>query len=94
MTNEQKVDTLQKAFFPKPPKADLTNMPATTYPQEAPCETEISLRQIHNAINRLAPNKAPGPDEIANRVLKNTLPTIENHIRALMQAMGTAARNP
>src|SRR5439155_22590772 len=86
VTNEQKVDVLQKTFFPKPPKADLSDIPATTYPQEVPCETEITLRQIHNAINRLTPNKAPGPDEIANRVLKNPLPTIEHHIRALMQA--------
>ena len=66
MTNEQKVNVLQKTFFPKPPKADLSDIPATTYPQEAPCENKITLRQIHDVINRLAPNKAPGPVEIAN----------------------------
>ena len=46
----------------------------------------ITIRQIRETINRLAPDKAPGPDEISNRVLKNTLPTIERHLQFLTQA--------
>ena len=44
------------------------------------------MRQIHEAVNRLASDKAPGPDEISNRVIKNTLPIIEDHLLVLMQA--------
>jgi hypothetical protein len=36
--------------------------------------------------NRLAPEISPDPDEISKRVLKNTLPVIECHLQALMQA--------
>jgi Reverse transcriptase (RNA-dependent DNA polymerase)/Endonuclease-reverse transcriptase len=85
-TNKQKVNVLRKAFFPKPPPADLTDIPSATYPQEIPYEAQITTRQIQEAVNRLASDKAPGPDEISNRVLKNTLPIIEHHLQALMQA--------
>ena len=70
-----------------PPAADLKDIPAAIYPEEVPCETQITIRQIRNTINKLAPDKAPGPDEITNRVLlKSTLPIIENHLQRLMQA--------
>src|SRR5216117_2534738 len=35
-TNEQKVSILRKAFFPKPPPADLTDLLTATHPQEVP----------------------------------------------------------
>ena len=56
------------------------------HPQEIPYEAQITIQQIREAVNRLAPDKAPGPDEISNRVLKNALPAIEHHLQALMQA--------
>src|SRR5690348_14302946 len=86
MTNEQKAAAFQKAFFPKPPRADLSDIASTAYPQEVPYEPRITIRQIREAVDKLAPNKAPGPDEIANRVLKETLPIIEQHLQVLMQA--------
>jgi len=85
-THEQKATAFQKAFFPKPPCADLTDIPPAIHLQEVPFETQITTRQIHEAVNKLAPDKAPGPDEIANKVLKNTLPIIECHLQVLMQA--------
>src|SRR5216117_692741 len=85
-TYEQKVNALRKAFFPKPPLADLTDIPSAVHPQEIPYEAQITIQQIREAVNRLAPDKAPGPDEISNRVLKNALPAIEHHLQALMQA--------
>jgi hypothetical protein len=84
-TNERKTTTFQKTF-PKPPPADLSDIPSAIYPQEISYETRITIRQIHAAVNRLAPDKAPGPDEIPNRVLKNMLPVIETHLQILMQA--------
>ena len=44
------------------------------------------IRQIHSAVEKLAPEKAPRPDEITNIVIKKTLPLIEQHLQALMQA--------
>ena len=85
-TNEEKVTALQKAFFPKPPPADLTDIPLAVYPQEVPYEDWVTIRQVREAVNRLAPDKSPGPDEVSNRVLKNTLPIMERHIQALTQA--------
>ena len=37
-------------------------------------------------INKLPPDKAPGPDEITNRVLKNMLSITENCLQVLVQA--------
>ena len=37
-TNEEKVSTLEKAFFPKPPSADLKDIRRAKYPQEVPYE--------------------------------------------------------
>ena len=82
----QKVELLQKGFFPQPPPAVLEDISKSAYPQEVPFAPEITIRQVHEAVARLAPDKAPGPDEITNRVLKNSLSSIEDHIQALMQA--------
>ena len=86
-TTEQKFHELKKAFFLKPPAASLVDIGASTYPQEVPYEPQITIRQIREAVNKLAPDKAPGPDGITNRVLKNTLPVIEHYLQALMQAL-------
>lgn len=51
-----------------------------------PYEPQITLQQIRNAVNKAAPNKAPGPDKITNLVLQHALPDIEQHLRAIMPA--------
>ena len=85
-TNEQKVKVLQNAFFPPPPSAKLADIHQMEYSPEAQHNSQISIRQIREAINQLTSDKAPGPDEITNRVLKHALPVIENHLQTLMQA--------
>jgi len=84
-TNEQKSNALRKAFFPEPPEANLTDI-HNDYPPQVQELPPVSLRQIRQAINQLSPDKAPGPDEIPNRILKHALPAIEDHVRYLMQA--------
>jgi hypothetical protein len=37
-------------------------------------------------VNKLAPKKGPGPDEISNRVLKEGFGAIQHHLHTLMQA--------
>jgi hypothetical protein len=86
-TNEQKVNALQKSFFPRPPSADLSDLSRSTiYPTPISYEPRITLQQIQRAVNRAAPRKAPGPDRISNLVLQHALPIIEQHLLTLMQA--------
>lgn len=93
-TAEQKFHELKKAFFPKPPPADLADIRCSPYPPEIPYAPEVTIRQIREVVNKLAPNKAPGPDEITNRVLKHTLPTTERYLKTLMQASLTLGHFP
>jgi len=86
-THEEKVAAFQKTFFPPPPRADLSDIQTKlAYPSEAPYEPIITITQIRDSIRKLAPDKAPGPDEIPNRVLQHALPDIEHHLQKLMQA--------
>ena len=62
-----------------PPSADLNDI-STAYPQEVSYETRVTMRQIRETLKKQAPDKAPGPDEITNRVLTNALPAIECHL--------------
>ena len=44
ITNDEKTETFQKAFFPSPPTADLTDISLLyTYPQEVPYQPTITL---------------------------------------------------
>ena len=86
-SNEAKAIEFQSEFFPPPPPADVSDiLPTNMYPPPVPCESNITMLQLERAINKLSPDKAPGPDEITNRVLKRVLPTIRNHLLTLIQA--------
>ena len=84
-TNKQKTETLSKAFFPPPPSADLSDISDTIYPEAVSTNLNITMTQVKHAIERLAPNKAPGPDEIPNHILKRCLSTLQHHILTLAQ---------
>ena len=84
-TNKQKSNTLARAFFPPPPQADLSDILNANYPEPVPTSFIITMTQVKRAINKLAPNKAPGPDEIPNHILKRCLATLQHHILALAQ---------
>jgi len=84
-TNTQKTDTLSKTFFPPPPPADLSDIPNASYPDPVPTNLNITMAQVERAIDKLAPNKAPGPDEIPNHILKRCCSVLQHHILALAQ---------
>ena len=85
-THEDKAKALQKAFFPSPPPANTKDICEASYPEETPFHAKITIDQVRKAVNKLSPNKALGPDEISNRVLKATLPQIEKHLQNMAQA--------
>ncbi|TMI86169.1 MAG: hypothetical protein E6H10_00780 [Bacteroidetes bacterium] len=93
-TTEQKTSLFKETFFPAPPPAKLNDIAQTLYPAKVHCVTKISLRQVRQAVGKVAPDKAPRPDEITNRVLKRALPHIEQHICTLMQASLDLAHFP
>jgi hypothetical protein len=85
-TYEQMSSTFQRSFFPPPPQADLKDLRYAAYPQGVQYDPAISVQQIRAAINKTVPNKAPGPDNITNRVLKQALPHIETWLQVALQA--------
>jgi ribonuclease HI len=87
-SNEEKTAHLTATFFPPPPPADLTDIadaqPETISP--VACQARITMHQLQQAIEKLSPNKAPGPDEISNKVLKQNSAVLQHHLLALAQA--------
>jgi Reverse transcriptase (RNA-dependent DNA polymerase) len=66
---EGKVRVFKETFFPVPPEADLSDINEAEYqtPLDIPNITE---NEIKEAIGSAAADKAPGPDGIPNRALK------------------------
>jgi Reverse transcriptase (RNA-dependent DNA polymerase)/Endonuclease-reverse transcriptase len=78
---------LQQNFFPEPPPADLTDIKDRTgYPTAVSMNSSITVEQIQRAVRKAAPNKAPGPDQITNKVLQHALPIIEQWLQKILQA--------
>ena len=93
-SNEEKAAEFQANFFPPPPQADLSDVPNSVYPQAVPCEIKITMTQLERAVNRTAANKAPGPDDISNLVLKKAFNTMQRHLLALVTASFNLAYFP
>lgn len=81
----KKATILLKKFFPPPPTAILTDMDNQQYDQNLKTP-DILLHEIIRAIEVVAPNKAPGDDEITNRVLKWTKDIIAPHLLRIFNA--------
>lgn len=79
------MEVLSKTFFPPPPPADLSDISSARYPDSVPTNLSITISQVERAINKLAPNKVLGPDEILNHILKRCLVTLQHYILALAQ---------
>ena len=65
--NKEKSKALYETFFPRPPDNPSADLP-TDYPDPACDFIPITDNQVHRAIRRLAPFKAPGPNSICNIV--------------------------
>jgi hypothetical protein len=85
-SNEGKAREFALTFFPPPPPANTDDIATATYPSPVTCHQKITPHQIQRALDKISPKKAPGPDEITNRVLKKTAEVIHPHMLALAQA--------
>ena len=68
--NEEKSKFIYETFFPRSQNRTQTDA-STDYPDPVCAFRPITDDQIHWAISRLAPYKAPGPNGISNIVFKN-----------------------
>lgn len=68
--NQAKSDLLAQKFFPKLGSADLTDIDPAQQWTRFVVDSEVDHQEISKAIRALPGGKAPGPDTIANEVLK------------------------
>ncbi|KAI9043120.1 uncharacterized protein KD926_004623 [Aspergillus affinis] len=80
-TAEQKVEVFRKAFFPHLPPADLSDIPATSLPQQLDFP-DLAEHEVLRCIRKAPPDKAPGPDGIPNKVW-HWLGKIPSFVKAL-----------
>ena len=64
---------LKAKLFPPPPPADLSDIPGLFSPAAADCPMTITNDEVIANIQRLKSDKAPGPDGITNRILKDVM---------------------
>jgi hypothetical protein len=68
--NAGKSAILARKIFPPPVEADLKDIQGAEYPQPLLTEREVTAEQVIAALRNTHPDKAPGPDGIPNRFLK------------------------
>jgi exonuclease III len=107
-TLPEKLNALREKFFPPPKPADLTDVGSGEYPEPLEIDEEIREEEIHEALQHVTNDKAPGPDQVSNRVLKaaeewltpslhklfNATVRIGYHPKAWKSAITLALRKP
>jgi Reverse transcriptase (RNA-dependent DNA polymerase) len=85
-TLPQKLNALREKFFPKPKEADLSDINPRLHPVPTYIDEEIEEKEIHEALQHVANDKAPGPDQIPNRVLKSAEEWLTPHLYKVFNA--------
>jgi Reverse transcriptase (RNA-dependent DNA polymerase) len=93
-SNNEKAEIFRATFFPQPPPANLSDIHKTSYAEAVPLPPQITPSQIRTAVKKLAPKKAPGPDEIPNLVLKKCYDEINEHLLLFAQESLAAGHFP
>jgi exonuclease III len=83
---QDKLQALAKKFFPEPTHADTSNIGDSEYPEPLDTDEQIQEKEIHEALQRVANDKAPGPDKIPNRILKNIETWLIPHLLIVFNA--------
>lgn len=85
-TLPEKLEALRTKFFPKIKEANLADIDEELHPIPHTIKEEITVKDIQSALRRLANDKAPGPDQIPNRVLKAAEAWLTPHLYKLYNA--------
>ena len=79
---KEKIEELKKVLLPSPRSADLSDLADFEYPNDLPLP-RITQKEILQTGKYLRMNKAPGPDQIPNEVLKVIMPVISGHLEQI-----------
>uniref|UniRef100_A0A2M4BC18 Putative waldo-3 aae n=1 Tax=Anopheles marajoara TaxID=58244 RepID=A0A2M4BC18_9DIPT len=82
-TCPERLRAIVSELFPNRPRCDWPDTPYEVSEQEG-CP-RVTLEELQAAANRIAPNKAPGPDGIPNIALKSALQTCPDMFQRAMQ---------
>ena len=93
-TFEEKSDILKQKFFHPAPPADISDIEGSFYPSPQQCPMIITKLEVMEAIRRLKPDTAPGPDGIANRIVKACSKKLVDLLTPLFQACVEQAYHP
>ena len=85
--NKDKARLFAKTFFPAPPVNPAEEEVPQEYPEPLPNPPPLDKAQIDQAICKLRPYKAPGPDGIPNIVLQKCFDVIADHLIYIYRAI-------
>ena len=85
---------LKQKFFPPAPPADLSDIEGSFYPSPPHCPIIVTRSEVTESIRRLKPDTAPGPDGIANRIVKACSEKLSDLLTPLFQACIDQAYHP
>lgn len=80
---KEKARLLREVLHPKPPDADLSDITEDYAYPEPLTAPRITTWEVKRAIDRVSPNKAPGPDGLPNLALQRALPIIGPYLTHL-----------
>ncbi|KAI0999050.1 hypothetical protein K3495_g9146 [Podosphaera aphanis] len=81
-------------FFPQSVAADTTDISGSTYPEELDnIPSTITLAEVEEILGKL-PSKAPGPDGIPNRLVKECKITLKKDLAELQNACLSLGYHP
>lgn len=90
--NTDKAKAIAETFFPPPP--EMSTIPASVYPEPTKPQGIFTHKDIHRAINKLKPHKAPGVNGIRNVVLQKCANTIIDYIYYIYWAIPEFSKYP
>ena len=93
-TFEEKSDMLKQKIYTPVPPADLSDIEGLFYPSPPQCPMIITKLVVIEAIRRLKPDTASGPNRIANRIVKACSEKLIELLTLLFQACVDQAYHP
>jgi hypothetical protein len=91
---EDKASLLRETAFPKPIEADLHDITNYIYAKPLEMEDKLDTSEIYRACLRTKPDKAPGPDNIPNRVIHILAKNRITLLKRLFQACWNISYHP